>query len=99
GFSTPNGMLAVLEGCRPTAGNIAWAEHAPSTVARYGPHPIRHLTGTLEEAAAGRAQAGGSGQPVFGLTMPRLEFEQAALDSRCEQFRGSAASTRTLWSL
>lgn len=31
----------------------AWPPHAPSTVARYGPHPLLQLSGKLREAAEG----------------------------------------------
>lgn len=34
-----------------TADGTAWPEHAPSTVARYGPHPLLILSGALERAA------------------------------------------------
>ena len=36
----------------------SWPEHAPSTVARYGPHPLLVLSGAMIAAATDRGAAG-----------------------------------------
>lgn len=38
---------------RQTATGQAWAPHAPSTIARYGAHPLLELSGAMKDAATG----------------------------------------------
>ena len=68
-----------------TAWGMAWAPHAPSTIARYGPHPLLILTGAMEAASTSSGVRGNylevnDRSVVIGVDLPYAAAQQYGTD-------------------
>lgn len=64
----------------------AWAPHAPSTVRRYGPHPLLILSGKMKTAATTQGAEGNyedveDRSITFGVDIPYAQYHQFGTDN------------------